>query len=425
MNDTAASTYPVWHPMTRMTPYLRRPLILNSGDGVHVTDETGQTYLSANAALWNVSCGHGERRIVEAVRRQLDLMAYGTLFRQGHGPATELAHRLVELQPDTGLTRVFYTTSGGGAVDAAVKLARRHQRLTGHPERSAVAAFADAYHGTVGEAMAVTGEELGQDEYLVDRQYVVRIPTPVPGSIEVALSELRRHAGTLAAVLVEPVLGSAGVIVPPEEFFAGLEAIRRDTGLLLIVDEVATGFGRTGRMFGYEWYGLRPDLVTMSKGINSGYLPLAAVMVHERVWSAFQEQSADFLYGETQAGNPLACAAALATLDVMEEDGLVERSARLGRILRKRLDEIIPLARGQAEPAEGLGLMIGVPLHPRSGPLPPSAPGSIAEAFLRFGVIVHPSPRGFSLLPPLTIDESHVDEIGAATAQVYARMELA
>ncbi|KII00269.1 hypothetical protein LP52_02690 [Streptomonospora alba] len=411
--------------MTPMASYLKAPVTITGGSGARLFDEEGTEYLSANAALWNVHCGFDEPRIGDAIREQLDSLPYGTLFRFAHEPALQLARRLVELAPASGLTRVFYGTSGASGVDAALKLARRYQRLVGRPGRASVGALADSYHGTLYGALSVTGEDLGQDEYAVDRSTVVHVPTPLDAeTAAAALERLRERADGLAAVIVEPILGSAGVLVPHQDFFTGLGELCRSRDILLIADEVATGFGRTGTMFCSEQFGLEPDLVVLSKGINSGYLPLSAVLVHERVWSAFQEREASLLTGETQAGNPLACAAALATLEVIEDDKLVARAARLGAELSAAITDALPRARGQAREPVGRGLMLGVHLQGSGGLPGMDEVNAVVERFRSLGVIVHPSERGFGLLPPLVVTEDDIGTIAEAAARVFDELDL-
>ncbi|GAB3996757.1 hypothetical protein GCM10029992_17740 [Glycomyces albus] len=212
--------------------------------------------------------------------------------------------------------------------------------------------------------------------------------------------------------------------MPHERFFAGLNELCEAHDICLIADEVATGFGRTGSMFASEWTGLRPDLVVMSKGINSGYLPMSAVLIHERVWEAFASGSHVLRSGETQAGNPLACAAALATLDVIEADELVSRSLSAGRLLSDLLTEALPRARGQALPPTGRGLMIGVHLRGPHGPVAVEQAAAVVERFRSLGVIVHLSERGFSLFPPLVIDEVDLKSIADAAGQVFDELDL-
>jgi adenosylmethionine-8-amino-7-oxononanoate aminotransferase len=273
----------------------------------------------------------------------------------------------------------------------------------------------------------LTGEALEQAEYGIDRSDVRVLPTPLPQDDD-AVAPLRRllreEGETIAALIFEPILGSAGVVELSDVFLREAPALCREHDVLLIVDEVATGFGRTGRMFASERFGLEPDLMTLSKGINSGYLPLGATAVAERVHEAFASRGAVFAHGETQAGNPLACAAALATLDVIESDDLVARAERIGGVLRAGLDGL--LEHPHVGEIRGRGLMLGIGLV--------AAPG-VAVAFdtvlatlrhcARAGLLVHPAPHGVSLFPPLVLDEAGVERIVATLHEVLGRLRLA
>ena len=420
------SAYPLWHPMTDMRMYLEDPVTIVRGDGVMVYDEDGRDYLSATSGLWNVACGFGRREIIDAVTDQLERLPYGTLFRFGNEPALRFSRRLVDLLPGD-LSRVFLSSSGAAAVDTALKLARRWHRLEGRPGKRLVACLADGYHGTSIGAMSVTGEELEQAEYGVDRSDVRVLPTPLPGDAD-AVAPLRRllseEGDAIAALIFEPILGSAGVVELSEAFLREAPALCREHDVLLIVDEVATGFGRTGRMFASEWFGLEPDLMTLSKGINSGYLPLGATAVSERVREAFASRGAVFAHGETQAGNPLSCAAALATLDVIESDGLVARSERIGALLRTGLDGL--LEHPHVGEIRGRGLMLGIGLVAAPGrPVAFDTVLATLRHCARAGLLVHPAPHGVSLFAPLVLDEAGVERIVATLHEVLGRLRLA
>jgi adenosylmethionine-8-amino-7-oxononanoate aminotransferase len=422
----ARSAYPLWHPMTDMPYYLEEPITIVRGEGSYVYDEDGRDYLSATSGLWNVACGFGRPEIVEAVTDQLQRLPYGTLFRFGNEPAIRFARRLADLLPGE-LNRVFFSSSGAAAVDTALKLARRYQRLEGRPGKRNVVSLADGYHGTSIGAMAVTGEDLEQAEYGVDRTDVIVLPTPTADEpIEPLRALLAERGDAIAALIFEPILGSAGVVELPEAFLAQAPALCREHDVLLIVDEVATGFGRTGRLFASQWWGLEPDLMTLSKGINSGYLPLGATAVAEHVHEAFASRNAVFAHGETQAGNPLSCAAALATLDVLESDELVARAERIGGVLREGLETL--LRHPHVGAIEGRGLMLGVRLVRSRDPWVPVPFATVLSTIrqtARAGLLVHPAPAGFSLFPPLVLEEPDVERIVATLDDVLSRLRLA
>jgi adenosylmethionine-8-amino-7-oxononanoate aminotransferase len=425
---TEVPPYPLWHPMTDMRSYLADPVVIVRGEGVTVWDAEGREYLAATSGLWNVSCGYGRSELADAIVEQLGRLPYGTLFRFGNEPALRLAEELVRLAPP-GLTRVFYSSSGSAAIEAGLKVARRYFRLRGEPERRLVACLSHSYHGTSIGAMAVTGEELEQAEYGIDRGDVRVLPTPDPLRGVDATGELlalaEREGEALAAIVLEPILGSGGVVVLPQHFHDAVARVCRETGALLIVDEVATGFGRTGRMFGHEWFGLEPDVLVCSKGIDGGYVPLGATLFRDEIFAEFWRHGAVFAHGETQAGNPLACAAALATLDVIEREGLVEHAAEIGEYLLRALRELECYP--HVGEVRGRGLMIGVELVRDRRTLAPIDPGHvmpIVKLVAREGVIVHPSPSGISLFPPLVLDRADADVIVDAIERVVAGLAL-
>jgi adenosylmethionine-8-amino-7-oxononanoate aminotransferase len=408
--------------MTAMAQFAHNGRTIVRGDGCHVCDEDGHRYLSATSGLWNVNCGWGHPRIIAAIHEQLQTLSYATLFRYGNDVAVELANRLLDIAPGA-FDKVFYSCSGSTAVETALKAARRYQRLVGCPEREIVVGLRGSYHGTTHGSMAVTGEELDQDEYGVDRRYVRHVAAGVDGACPQCgqdchadgcgdeLGQLFEHEGDrIAAVVLEPVLGS-GAYPVSRPFAARVAQQCAVHGALLIIDEVATGFGRTGRWFATEELGVRPDILILSKAINSGYLPLAATLFAAPVVNAFAASGTTFAHGETQGGNPAACAAALATIAVMEDEGLVAHGAVMGDRLRSGVARLRAEGLGVTE-VRGRGLMLGVELRGVAGAS--MRRGEVigtVEALLREGIIVHPAPGGIGLLPPLVITAPDVDAI--------------
>lgn len=434
----AAAGYPLWHPMTDMRSFFDDAVTIVGGEGAWIWDESGRRYLSANSSLWNVVLGFGHPAIDQAIKDQVDEISYATLFRYANRPAVDLAEKLTRIAPSR-LSRVFYSSSGAAANEAALKLALRFQRLVGQSQRNLVVSLSDSYHGTSMGTMAVTGEALEQEEYGVDRSWVRFVPTPhryrcpdcaeapdCTGACAEPLRRLARDEGEhVAAIILEPILGSGGVIVPPAQFLEVLLAVREELGALLIVDEVATGFGRTGTMFASEWRGLDPDLMSISKGINSGYLPLGATLVSEEIFDIFWEDRAVYAHGETQAGNPLSCAAALATIGVLERERLVERAAAQGERLMEGLSTLLP-HRNVGE-VRGRGLMLAVELvrdRASKRPFTPLEVTMVLKLLAREGLIVHAAPSGVSLFPPLTIAEEESDFIVETLDRVLSRVHV-
>ena len=432
---TTASTYPVWLPMTHTTSFVQHGRSIVSGKGIRVWDEDGREYISGASGLWNVNCGYGHPRIIRAITEQLERLSYGTLFRYGNQPALELAHRLLDITPGR-LSTVFYTCSGSAAVETSLKAVRRYWRLVGQPQRQIVVSLQGSYHGTMYGSMSVSGEDIGQEEYGVDRRQVRLIPAPDATSCascgggpctldcsQPLLDLLETEGSHIAAIIIEPILGT-GCHVLPSNYVRLLDTLRSEYGFHLIVDEVATGFGRTGRMFASEWYGLEPDVMVLSKGINSGYLPLAATLFSDAIHDAFDRSGAVFCHGETQSGNPAACAAALATLDVMAEEGLVQNAEEMGARLLAGLAELS--VHPCVGPARGRGLMAALDLVAAGTGRRPSGAHVMQtiEMLLDEGLIVHPQPGGIGLLPPLTLEPADVDEMLSILDTVLSRLYL-
>jgi adenosylmethionine-8-amino-7-oxononanoate aminotransferase len=398
--------------MTDMVGFESSGLVIERGDGNWVVDTLGRRFFSGAAGLWNVSLGYGHPRLIEAITEQLHTLSYGSLFRYGHVVAEELAVRLLDLCPP-GMGRVLFTTSGSGAVDAAVMGARRFQQLRGST-RDLVVSLEGSYHGTTGAAIAVTGDDLDQAGYGIDTRTSYRKvsigaenhpfegrdgdPYDGAGALR-ALFE--REGSRVAAVVVEPVMGSSCTVLPAA-FVEELRRQRDEHDFVLVVDEVATGFGRTGTMLATEWIGLEPDVLVLSKQINSGYLPLAATVFSDEIAEAFDAVRAPMLRGETQGGNPAACAAALATLDVYEELDLLTHVGAVAEALEHGLDDLPVNHRG-------VGLMRALDLD--------DMPGTVSRALGR-GLIVHPSRHGVCLMPPLTMTHDEVDFVLETLAAV-------
>lgn len=402
--------------MTHMPSFPAAGRTIVRAQGNRVWDDTGREFLCATSGLWNVNCGFGHPRIIDAIAEQLQRLSYGTLFRYANLPSLELAERLLDLAP-AAMARVFYTCSGGGAIDTAMKLVRRWQRLAGRPERRLVIGLRGSYHGTMYGSSALTGDDLEQEEYSIDRRWVRHA---APNSGEELAEVLDREGQHVAAVFVEPVLGSGCIPLTPD-YVASLGKLRQRHDFLLVVDEVATGFGRTGNMFACETWPISPDLLVLSKGITSGYLPLAAVLVSARVARDFDRAGVVFAHGETQSGNPAACAAAMATLEVIRDEDLVANARAVGELLGQRLDALTVHPRVAGH--RGLGLMRSLLLQRSPGtPMGEAEMMLAVEAVRDEGAIVHPNPSGLGLLPPLTFTTDDVDELVGCLSRTLERL---
>jgi adenosylmethionine-8-amino-7-oxononanoate aminotransferase len=428
----------VWHPFTPHGAYQSDdPLMIVAGEGHYLIDADGSRYLDAVSSLWCNLFGHRRPEIDRAIRDQLGRIAHSTFLGNASGPAVELARRLVRLAP-VGLDRVFFSDNGSTAVEVALKMAFQYwQQVDGRRGRGRTTflTVGNAYHGDTLGAVSVGGIDLFHRRYGALLFPTIQAPSPygyrcppwyTPASYgEWCITELERlvrsNASRLAAVVLEPgVQGAAGMIVQPEGFVRRAREVTRETDTLLILDEVATGFGRSGQMFASDREGVAPDFLCLAKGLTGGYLPMAATLTTSRVFDAFLGDPAEgrtFFHGHTYTGNQLGAAAALATLDIFEHDRILEwlpgRIARLSSVL----DALREL------PAVGdvrqYGLAAGVELvadRDSKTPYPAAERRGmrVCRAAREHGVFLRPLGDVLVVMPPLTIADPELDLIGAA-----------
>ena len=330
----------VWHPFTQMADWLvDDPVVIESGEGFYLIDTDGNRYIDGVSSLWCNVHGHRVQKVDDAIRAQLDKIAHSTLLGLGQTTSIELAEKLVQIAPGD-LQKVFYSDSGATAVEIALKIAYQYWQNIGQSKRTQFISLHDAYHGDTVGSVSVGGMDLfhGIFKSMLFEAFFVPSPDPyryegTPDQCaEVSLNAmeaiLKQHGETVAAIVVEPLVqGAAGIIVHPEGFLKGVEKLARQYGVLLIVDEVAMGFGRTGKMFACEHEGVEPDLMCIAKGISAGYLPLAATLTTQKIFDAFAvsgDITKTFYHGHTYTGNALGCAAALASLELFEENRILE-----------------------------------------------------------------------------------------------------
>jgi adenosylmethionine-8-amino-7-oxononanoate aminotransferase len=427
----------VWHPFTQMGEWLAaEPMVIERAEGNHLIDVHGRRYLDGVSSLWVTVHGHRRRELDDAVRAQLDRVAHTTLLGLASVPSIELAERLIGLAPP-GLAKVFYSDNGSTAVEVALKIAYQFWALRGRPEKRRFVALSQAYHGDTIGSVSVGGIDLFHetfrgllfDAWHVPTPYWYRCPeAPEPEACrDLCLAALARlleaHAGEIAAFVVEPLVqGAAGMLVQPPGYLRQAAALCRAHDVLLICDEVATGFGRTGTLFACEQEGVTPDLLCLAKGISGGYLPLAATLATDRIYDAFLGRHADrrtFFHGHTYTGNPLACAAALASLDIFARDGVLAAvAAKAARIARLLADEIAPLA--HVGEIRQRGLMVGIELVAdrttrAEYPFEAAIGARVCQAARGHGVILRPLGPVVVLMPPLSITYAEIAELVAAT----------
>ncbi|MBD0291603.1 MAG: aspartate aminotransferase family protein [Thermoleophilia bacterium] len=408
----AAAETAYWHPFANMAEVNGAEIVLVSGEGCHVVDREGRRYLDATASLWYCNVGYGREEIAHAVEDQLRrLPAYSTFGPYANEPALALAERVAALAP-VDEAKVFLTSGGSDAVDTAAKLARRYWAAVGRLEKRVVIGRRHAYHGMHAYGTSLGGipanvEGLG--ELVPDAVHVAN------DSVQALADEIERVGSDhVAAFIGEPVIGAGGVVPPPDGYWEGVAEVCREHDVLLVSDEVITGFGRLGRWFGCERYGFQPDLVVFAKGVTSGYLPLGGVVVGPRVQEPFWEGDGTwFRHGYTYSGHAAACAAALANLDVIERERLVTRVAELEPVLAARVAALAehPLV-GEVRSA---GLLAAIELAPAALERERGLTERVVAAARERGVLTR-SLRACALQisPPFTIEAEEIDEILAA-----------
>jgi adenosylmethionine-8-amino-7-oxononanoate aminotransferase len=355
----------LWHGQAHMPTTARTRLTIAGGDGAYVTTDDGRRLLDATAGLWHTNVGHGRERIARAAYDQMcRLETYHCFGRFANEPALRLADRLSALGPVPG-AKVMLTSGGSDSVDLACKLALRHAQLSGDTTRTVLVSRERAYHGLHGLGTSIAGLPYNRDGYGTPSLVpdTARIPTNDLDGARDQIEEIGPER--VAAIVAEPVIGTGGVHGPSEGYLEGLQALAREIGALFVADEVITGFGRTGRMLASERWDLQPDIITLAKGLTSGYAPLGAVLVAPRVADRFFADGPDtpmFRHGLTYSGHATACAVAEANLDILAEEELVARAAALEDVLTKVLDPLRdhPLV---TEVRSGAGFLAGVALR--------------------------------------------------------------
>ena len=440
----------LWHPFTQHEEWSSyEPLIIDRAEGFDLIDTDGRRYLDGVSSIWCNVHGHGHPDILAALHEQLDRMQHSTLLGLSHTPAIELAERLVALTPEP-LTRVFFSDAGSTAVEVALRMAFQYWRQVGRPEKTRFATLTDAYHGdTIGSVSLGFSEPFHTGyEPITFRALKFAPPwlcAPIEGfgsvdpeRLEAASSNslaglealLAEHAHEMAAVFIEPLMqGAAGMWPQPASFLAGVRALCDAHDVLLVCDEVATGFGRTGTMFAVEQAGVVPDILCMAKGLTAGYLPVAATLATDSIFEAFRAPYDDYralFHGHTYGGNPLGCAAAIANLDVFAREDTLAKGAAVAAALERTLAASIdPLP--HASPVRRLGTMVGFDLlrDAERGERFPSAERRAHRAVLAAreeGVIIRPLGDTMILMPPLSMPPELVERVVDATAHAVAQV---
>jgi adenosylmethionine---8-amino-7-oxononanoate aminotransferase len=408
----------LWHPFTQQQGWMEEDFpIIESADETTLYDTEGNAYIDGVSSLWCNVHGHRHPAIDIAIKDQLDRVAHSTMLGLSHAPAAKLAKRLVDLAPD-GLTRVFFSDNGSTACEIALKMAYQWHHQRGEWWRAGFVCLRDSYHGDTLGSVSVGGIELFHSLY---RPLLFDVWHAEPGDVESMRALLAEHAERCAAVIVEPLVqGAAGIHLQPEGYLRAVRELCDEFGVFLVCDEVATGFGRTGTMFACEQEAVAPDFMCLAKGLTGGYLPLAATLTTERVYGGFlgrHEQFRTFFHGHTYTGNPLACAAALATLRIFDQERTLERLqpkiALLGELLANDVARL-PAVRDVRQRGFMVGIELqGFPVEARIGHR------VTVEARAR-GAIIRPLGDTVVLMPPLSIEPAELRRLVEITAAAIA-----
>jgi beta-alanine--pyruvate transaminase len=415
-----------WMPFTANRQFKAKPRLLARAEGMHYWTEDGRKVLDGVAGLWCVNAGHGRKEITEAVSKQLATMEYAPPFQMGHPPGFELASRLVKLAPGD-IDHVFFTNSGSEAVDTALKIAIAYHRLRGEGARQRLIGREKGYHGVGFGGTSVGGmvnnrkffgallpgvDHLRHTHDLEHNAFSRGLPewgAHLADDLErlVALHD----ASTIAAVIVEPVAGSAGVLLPPKGYLQRLRSICDKHGILLIFDEVITGFGRLGAPFGAQHFDVLPDMITSAKALTNGAIPMGAVFVRKHIYDAFikgTENGIELFHGYTYSAHPAACAAGLAVQDIYEREGLLTRAAKMA----KTFEEAVHSLRGMPRIIDirNLGLVAGIELEPRPGAPAARAYEIFVKAFEK-GILIRTTGDTIALSPPLIVEAEQIDQL--------------
>jgi len=426
-----------WMPFTANRQFKASPRLFKAAKGMYYTTVDDRAVLDATAGLWCVNAGHGRAEITRAVAEQLDTMDYAPTFQMGHPLAFEAATRVAELMP-AGLDRIFFTNSGSESVDTALKIALAYHRARGEGQRTRFIGRERAYHGVGFGGISVGGilanrktfsgnlmphvDHLSHTLNIAEAGFTRGQPTwgaHLADELErlVALHD----ASTIAAVIVEPLAGSTGVLVPPKGYLERLRELCTKHGILLIFDEVITGFGRLGAPTASEYFGVTPDLLTMAKAINNAAVPMGAVAasraVHDAVVNAGAANAIEFFHGYTYTAHPAAAAAAIAALDIYKRDRLFERAKELSGVFEDAVHEL----RGAAyvKDVRNLGLVAGVELESRPGAVGVRAYDVFVKCF-EAGVLVRYTGDILAFSPPLIVEEKQIDQIFSTVRDVLS-----
>jgi beta-alanine--pyruvate transaminase len=431
--NTALSLEAYWMPFTANRQFKGKPRMLSRASGMYYETPEGRSVLDGTAGLWCVNAGHGRQEITRAVAEQLEVMDYAPPFQMGHPAAFELANAIVRIAPK-GLEHVFFTNSGSESVDTALKIALAYHRVKGDAARVRLLGRERGYHGVGFGGISVGGMVANRKawptamipgvDHLVHTHDIARnaftrgLPTHGAELAEDLERLVALHdASTIAAVIVEPIAGSTGVVLPPKGYLQRLREICDRHGILLIFDEVITGFGRTGAAFAAQEFGVTPDMITCAKGLTNGCVPMGAVLASKKIYDAFMQgppNAIELFHGYTYSAHPIACAAGLATLDIYQREELLTRAKKTGPVFEKALHELRDLP--HVIDIRNYGLVGAIELQPIAGTPGARAFSVFLKCFER-GLLIRTTGDTIALSPALIIEPKHIEELFGVLSQ--------
>jgi beta-alanine--pyruvate transaminase len=426
LNATPNDLRAFWMPFTANRQFKKEPRLFVGAKDMHYTTHDGRQVLDGTAGLWCVNAGHCRPKITEAIRQQAGELDYSPAFQLAHPKAFELANRLIDIAPE-GMNHVLYTNSGSESVETALKVALAYHRAKGNGSRFRLIGRERGYHGvnfggiSVGGIVSnrkmfgtlLTGVDHLPHTHLPDKNAFTRGEPEHGGDLATELERIvtLHDASTIAAVIVEPIAGSTGVLIPPKGYLQKLREICTKHGILLIFDEVITGYGRLGAPFAAQYYDVLPDMITTAKGLTNGVIPMGAVFVTSEIHDAFMngpEHLIEFFHGYTYSGNPIACAAALGTLDTYKEEGLLTRAKELATYWEDGLHSLKDCP--NVIDIRNTGLIGAVELSPIGGEPTKRAFTAFLKAYEK-GLLIRTTGDIIALSPPLIIERSQIDEL--------------
>lgn len=427
-----------WIPFTSNRAFKKAPRLLVSAKGMYYKSHDGRDILDGSAGLWCVNIGHGRAEVVEAVKAQAETLEYAPPFQFGQPLAFEVAQKVSKITP-TGMDRIFFGNSGSEAVDTALKIALAYHRIRGDSARTRLIGRERGYHGVGFGGISVGGivnnrkffgpllngvDHLPHTHNLEKQSFSRGQPDWGAHLADTLEDILTLHdPSTVAAVIVEPMAGSTGVLVPPKGYLERLREITEQHGILLIFDEVITGFGRLGASFAAEYFGVRPDMITMAKGLTSGYVPMGAVAAHNGIYETFMDEmpgGIELFHGYTYSAHPIACAAANATLDIYEKEKLFQHASSMAQYWEDSVHNLkgLPFIKD----IRNIGLVAGIEMEGRPGQAGARGNDAMVKAY-ETGLMVRVTGDIIALSPPLIVDKKDIDNIFSILADVLKKID--